>query len=336
MEHLLIFDPSLQGREYGTLSAFQSSIEHITSCKSIILPEHNFFEKRFLQSSRWGFLRRFSRKRKLSQFKIHADVLWYVLMGPENYRLDMFNGYEHIPIKVIYFFDTLPHQFRLISKLNLDSTFNIRITSFSDALEKLEIITKSKWEYVPQASITSRILPALTAKSIAFCSYGRSNQRLNKIIKKFCANYNLYFDCTNEGQGKMKSSNLELYQSYLWHTAQAIFNVSLSVESTHPSRAGILSPITCRWFEAILSRNIVIGHSPTNREFEELFPKGFVQGINLDCTDEEIYRQLEDLWINREELHYNVYGQLDERFFEKYIWDSRVRDICKLIDLCAE
>ncbi len=336
MEHLLIIDPSLQGREYGTLSAFQFSIEHITSSTSIILPEYNFFEKRFLQSSRWRFLRRFSRKRKLSQSKINADVLWYVLMGPENYRLDMFNGYEHIPIKILYFFDTLPHQFRLIAKLKLDDMFNIKITSFPDALETLEAITKSKWEYIPQASITSSFLPDLKKKSIAFCSYGRSNQRLNEIIKKFCSNNNLYFHCTNEGQGKIQTSNLELYHCYLWHTAQAVFNVSFSVESTHPSRAGILSPITCRWFEAILSRNIVIGHSPSTKEFEELFPNEFVQEINLECADDQIYRQIEGLWKIREELYQKVYGHLNERFFEKYLWDSRVFEICKLIDSCAE
>ncbi|MFM7684237.1 MAG: hypothetical protein ACKO7P_16080 [Bacteroidota bacterium] len=336
MEHLLIIDPSLQGREYGTLSAFQSSIEHITGSKRINLPEYNFFEKRFLQSSRWRFLRRLSRRKNIAKSKIQADVLWYILMGPENYRLDMFNGYEDIPIKIIYFFDTLPHQFGLINKLKLDRTFNIKITSFPDALDKLEILTKSKWEYVPQASINPRILPDLNSKTIAFCSYGRSNRRLNEIIKNFCSNNNLYFDCTNEGQGIMKTSNLDLYQSYLWHTAQSIFNVSFSVESTHPSRAGILSPITCRWFEAILSRNIVVGQSPLNREFEELFPNGFVRGLNLDCTDEEVYRQLEDLWKIREELFNNLYGQLDESYFEKYVWDSRVLEICKIIDSCAE
>jgi hypothetical protein len=274
-------------------------------------------------------------KRKIAQTSLQGDVIWYILMGPENYRLDFFKGYEDVPLKIIYFFDTLPHQYKLISKLNLDEVFSIRITSFIEAVEYLEKSTMSKWHYIPQASIEPRVIPTINSKSISFCSYGRGNDRLNAIIKQFCYDNNLYFDYTQEGQGELKTNNIELYQNYIWHTSQSIFNICFSVESTNPTRAGNLSPITCRWFEAILSRNIVIGISPKGKDFKELFPDGFVQSIDMNSTDNDIYRHIEGLWINREEIFSRVYNDLTDRSFEKYKWESRVMEICNLLPVCA-
>lgn len=336
MEHLIIIDPTLKGREYGTLASLQDAIQKVTNSDTLILPELSRFEKFLIQGSRWRKIRKLSKKKQL-EINPNVQVIWYILMGPENYRLDQFTGFEKVPNKIIYFFDTLPHQIDLIVKLNLNKYFSIRISSFNDAIPLLEKKTNYKWHFFSQAAIRPKInINKLEHKKIAFCSYGRSSQKLNDIIKKFCDKNSLYFDYTHESQGNLKSNNLELYSSYLWHTSMSVFNVSFGVEMTDPDRSGLLSPITCRWFEAILSSNIVIGQSPKNKFFLQQFPNNFVQNIDLDSSEEEIYNQIQRLWNNREFLFNSIYSEFNVSLFYKYEWEYRVLEICNLFNVCAE
>lgn len=336
MEHLIIIDPTLKGREYGTLTSMQFAIQKVTNAESLILPELGGFEKNFIQASRWRILRKLSRKKNL-EINSNVKVLWYILMGPENYRLDQFTGFEQVPHKIIYFFDTLPHQIDLIARLNLKNYFSIRISSFNDSIAVLQKKTNYKWHFFSQASIRPRrVINRLEDKKIAFCSYGRSSEKLNRVIKNFCDKNSLYFDYTHESQGNLKSNNMDLYYSYLWHTSMSIFNVSFAVELTDPDRSGYLSPITCRWFEAILSSNIVIGQAPKNPEFINLFPSNLVHNIDLNCSEKEIYVQIQKLWDNREFIFNSIYSQLSDSLLCRYEWEYRVLEICNQFDLCAE
>lgn len=329
MNHLLIIDPNLTGREYGTLSSFQEAIIKITFAETVFLPVLGFWEKKFLQTSKFRILRKFLFRKKIIHDVGNIDVLWYILMGPENYRLDLFSGYENVSTKIIYFFDTLPHQFKLIKLLNLDRNFDYKITSFLDAKDVLERLTHYEWNYWAQASICRpQNFQSFHNKNIAFSSYGRKVERLNQLIKKFCDINSLHFDYNHESPGSLRTNNIDLYNNYLWHTSQSVFNVCFSVEITDPDRSGILSPITCRWFEAILSRNIVVGIPPRGKEFDNYFPSNFVQQINLECSDEVILEQINNLWINREEIYNSIYSTLSDDFFLKFQWEYRVREIC--------
>ncbi len=337
MKHLIIVDSVLKGREYGSLNSFHSAILKVTMAETIVLPELSTWEKLLIQASRWRFLRKFIRKRNIGICDPSKyDVLWYVLMGPENYRLDMFYGYEKIPTKIIYFFDTLPHQFNLIRLLDLNVKFRYKITSFKDAVFPLEKLTKYNWHYFAQASNQPKSIISLQNKTIAFCSYGRSNEKINNAIKEFCHRNSLHFDHTHETQGELLSSNLELYDNYLWHTSQCVFNICFAVEFTHPERAGFLSPVTCRWFEAILSRNIVLGVTPKSAEFDSLFPSNFVQFIDINSSHEIIYDKIRELWERRADIYDSIYKNKKEEYFEKFTWEFRVNEICNSLLKCAE
>ena len=332
MEHIIIKDPTLKGREYGTLSSFQEAIQKITAADEILLPELGFWEKYFLQVSKWRFLRKFIRKRKIVHNTEKIDVLWYILMGPENYRLDLFKGYENVPVKIIYFFDTLPHQFYLIKKLKIHSLFNYQITSFNDAVVYLNKITNSNWYFVQQASSIEYMYDKdLISKEIAFSSFGRSDSKLNNVIQKFCDKNNLIFYRTHELGGKILTNNKELYKSYCWALSNSVFNVSLSVETTNKERAAFLSPITCRWYESILAKNIVIGKKPKNPFFNHLFPDNFVQEININASDDILEDQISILWKNRQILFKNIYNSKNINFID-YDWCSRVVEILNIVD----
>jgi hypothetical protein len=328
-KHLIIIDPQLIGREYGTLVAFQKAVVEHTKADIYFLKPKSYLEERLFQTSKFRFLRNFFLKKVQVNLKEKYGVLWYICMGPENFRLDLYSGFGIIPNRVLYFFDTLPHQFELIKKLKLNRYFTHRITSFSDARDPLERYTNYRWYYFAQASVNpNRIIESVDNKHIAFCSYGRGNTRLNKLVRLFCQLNSLHFECTHEGQGVVKTNNIELYENYLWHTSQSVFNICFSVEITDPLRAVFLSPITCRWFEAVLSRNIIIGIAPLNREFRKLFPDNLVQSITLESSDDEILEWIGGLWESRAEIFSSIYGGKNESFFLKFQWESRVFEIC--------
>lgn len=314
----------------------QNAIQMATNADTLFLPDLSRFEKYFIQGSQWRKCRKLIKKKKLN-INSNIQVLWYILMGPENYRLDLFTGFEDVTHKIIYFFDTLPHQIDLINNLKLNKYFSLRISSFNDSILFLQERTNYKWHYIPQASCRpNKTIDKIDDKKIAFCSYGRGSEKLNHVIRKFCKKNFIYFDFTHESQGNLKSSNFDLYKSYLWHTSMSIFNVSFAVEVTNPERAGFLSPITCRWFEAILSSNIVIGQAPRNPEFKKIFPSNFVQNINLNCSEEEIYQQIQNLWDNREVLFKSIYDGISDSMFYLYEWEFRVLEICNLLDIYDE
>jgi hypothetical protein len=331
--HLILIDSELKGREYGTLNAFNEAIIKITSGDTLILPKKTKFENRFFQSSNFRCLRKFSRKTNLKNITENKyDVVWYICMGPENYRFDLMYGIENIKNRVIYFFDTLPHQFSLIKKLKISRSFNIQISSFDDAINILERMANSKWHFIQQAS-SLEYFPkkSIAEKEIAFASFGRGNLMLNDIIQEFCDSHGLIFDRTHETSGQILTNNELLYKSYCRSLSNAVFNICFSVEHTDPNRSGVLSPITCRWYESFLARNIVLGIQPKNSLFNQIFPKNFVYELNEKDTKENILLRLEELWENREALYSQLYenSNYDVR---NYDWDNRIIEILELTD----
>ena len=327
MEHLLIIDKSLKGREYGTLTSFQEAIRKYTNAKVLVLPKKTKCEERYFQTSRLSFLRSYKNKTNINIPENHFDVVWYICMGPENYRFDLLYGLEKIKNRIVYFFDTLPHQFSLIKRLNISQVFNIQITSFDDALYPLEKLTNSKWHYIQQSS--SKVYfneKKLSEKDIGFASFGRGNKRLNDIIQKYCDLNNIIFERTHEIGGEIITNNKLLYESYCRVLSNSIFSICFPVEVTNPNRAGDLSPITCRWYESFLAQNIVIGKEPVNQNFKKIFPSNFVHEINFQDSEEKIIYQLDLFWSNKEKLFDELYGGSEiER--NKFDWNSRIAEI---------
>lgn len=328
-KHLMIIDTQLVGREYGTLASFQQSIIDYTKADIYFLPFLSKLEKRLHQTSRFSFLRKIFLKKKRIVLHNNYDVLWYICMGPENYRFDVLEGFENIPNRIIYLFDTLPHQLKLIKKIARRNDFNYQITSFNDAQPILEKLTNSKWYFIQQASSKRYFKEYLLKdKEVAFTSFGRGNSRLNEIIQQFCDENNLIFERTHESSGKVITNNVLLYKHYCRILSKSVFNICYPVEITNPNRAGELSPITCRWYESILARNIVLGERPKNPNFGKIFPKEFVHMLDLNCTNLEIKNQLNYYWQNKDDLFDALYNQQME---DSYDWVNRVEEINNLI-----
>jgi hypothetical protein len=329
MKHILLRNPFLQGWEYGMLRALEKVIVQKTNATIIDIPGYG--KEKLLEKTHHGM--RLSRIRKLlpkKQLNIEGDVLWCILMGPENLMLDLFRGWQNIKTRVVYIFDTLPPQYDLIRSLSALNDFNVRITSFNDAREDLEKLTGRPWYAIEQAATTGlfKNVP-FEEKLIHFSSYGRRWPALHKAVIEFCAGKGLYYDFTTH-DGRHPTAEPELlYNQYAWHLNHSLFTFSWPVELTNPSRAGHLHPVTCRWFEAAASGTIIIGKKPGNENFDQYILPETVVELDPDSDYKTMRRRLEEIWEARYDL-YEAAGKRQSKYYEKLFWENRV---CRMLEL---
>ena len=331
MKHVLIKDDSLNGREYGVLRSMEEEIIRQTNAQVIKLPTLKLPSNNFGM----GHNMRFAKARKLIKKKslnIEADVIWCILMGPENYKLDLFKGWDKkASYRIVYLFDTLKHQLPTIKKLFSNNQFNIKISSFNDAIPMVEKETGCKWHFVTQAVPPHLFYPvSLDKKVIAFSSYGRKLEKVHHALKEFCEENSLYYDFTTETNAKPLVSAMELYNQYAWHVNHSVFNISWPVELTNPERASSLNPITCRWFEAAAANTIIMGAKPKNLLFNEFFPEDFVLELNIEKTVTELKKDFLGFWEKRE-IFYQNRKACFEKDAQKWFWEARVKEIREII-----
>jgi len=333
MNHILFRDPALQGWEYGMQRSFENAIRQITAATVIDLPSYSL-GKKYLHHFGHGMNKAVFRKYFPKQdFRVSGDVAWYILMAPENYRLDLFTKWSAgCSKKVLYLYDTLPAQYPLIRKHFSDGTWDLLITSFEDAVGDLERETGRKWHSIEQAADEKLFVPIpYNQRSIHFSSYGRRFPKVHEVLKDFCRTNNLYYDFTTHDGKHPVAEPAELYRQYAWHMTQSIFTFSWPVELTNPARAGHLRPITCRWFEAAAAGTILIGKAPANNKFDLFFDKDLVHPIDPDSAPEEIKKTLQHLWERREVLFQkaNIFAQQHRT---RLVWKERVERIMALIE----
>jgi hypothetical protein len=333
MKHVILRNPSLNGWEHGTLRALEEAIRELTGAIPVDTPRYNGFK----WVNKLGFGTRYETLRALcpkKTLRIETDVIWYVLMGPENYELDLFQGWDTgAKYRIVYLFDTLESQIPLIKKLFSGDTFTHCFTSFRDAVPMLEKQTGRKWYSVEQAVPGSLFYPVpMEEKIIHFSSYGRRQERFHLILSGFCRSKGLIYDYTTHGRYKPVASEEELYRQYAWHIRHSLFAVSWPVELTHPQRAGSLSPITCRWFEAASAAATILGHQPANPDFESVLAPGYVINIDLNRDDEAIWEQLNDLWENRKEA-YERSLRIALANKGKWTWQNRVKEMLMALSI---
>jgi hypothetical protein len=333
LKHILIRDRQLNGWEYGMLRSFESTIRSATGASIVDIPDYEFASRylhHFAQGTNKAAFRKYLPRQRFSGDP--ADVAWYILMGPENYRLDLFTGWErNYKTKILYLFDTLPAQYPLIKKLCSDGTWDILITSFNDAVQDLQTLTGRRWHCVPQAADLS-VFPqvAFEERVIHFSAYGRRYPALHETLKEFCAYNKLYYDyTTHDGQHPVVDAE-ELYKQYGWHLSHSLFTFSWPVELTNPARAGHLRPITCRWFEAAAAGTIVIGQRPGNVSFDSLFPAETIISLDPNAGRNILFSQLENIFNDRIHL-FRSREKSREDHIEKWIWPDRVKNILALI-----
>ena len=327
MKHIVLRDNSLYGWAYGMLRSFEDAIVKETAATIQIIPKEkgSYLGSKIKKGTRWEFLSPILKKKN---FDVSGDVIWYVLMGPENYRFDRYNikFAEKPKVKILYLFDTFPSQYRLIKKMLSDSFWDILITSFSDSIRDLEEITGRKWHYVPQAADSKLFIPtSLSEKNIAFSSYGRRIEKYHEIVKEFCSDKGLYYDYTTHDAKHPTADPNELYKQFAWHLNQSIFTICWPVEMTHPRRAEHIQAVTCRWYEAHAANSIIVGEIPKNNFFLKELPDLKYVCMPLLKTDKEIISFLDLLWQKRDSFF------KDNSKPVNIYWEDRVKKILNLI-----
>ena len=332
MKHVVIKDSDLNGWEYGMLRSFERIILEETGGAIAEIPTYSVskdYMKHLGHSMNKSFLRKALPKNK---FEVNADVAWYILMGPENYKLDLYTGWsEGVKTKILYLYDTLPEQYETIRKLFSTNTWDICITSFNDAVGDLEKLTGRKWHCVPQAADPLLFSPTdVQNKLIHFSSYGRRLPVLHDALVEFCRSNNLYYDYTTHDGKHPTADSVELYKQYAWHLNNSLFNISWPVEVTNLKRAGNLRPITCRWFEAAMSECIILGKNPDNPQFEKELTNNLVENFNAFGTKQEIFKELDKVWAKKTFLNEKS-RQLRIENQERWTWQKRVNTILELL-----
>ncbi|MEO5684464.1 MAG: glycosyltransferase [Chitinophagaceae bacterium] len=332
MDHVVIKDSELNGWEYGMLRSFENAIVQETGGRILELPPYRFASKymhHFSQGMKRGKYRKYFQQQP---FDIKADIAWCILMGPENYKLDLYKNWQpKCKIKILYLYDTLPAQYPLIKRLLSDNTWDILITAFNDAVDDLEKLTGRKWHCVEQAADAGLFQPApLSERVIHFSSYGRKHPVLHEAVKEFCEAHHLYYDYTTHDAKHPVADASELYKQYAWHLTHSQFTFSWPVELTHSQRAGHLHPITCRWFEAVAAGTVIAGQAPGNPAFTTYFEKDLVVPMNYNATKKDFIKDLEGLMSNRD-TYYSKAAALSEQLKAALTWNERVQRIIKMI-----
>lgn len=334
LKHVVATNPDLNGFEYGMLRDFEEEIIRITSGRQVVMPRRQlpkFIERRIVHGTRYGRFRRFMPK---IECDLKADVLWVILMGPENFTLDLFKNWDrHVGVKILYIFDTFESQLPSLRRVVESAKWDLTITSFHGAVPFLEEQTQRKWHAVAQGVKLDRFKPvSIEEKLISFSAYGRRLNNIHQSIREYSLQTNKYYEYTTTTGLQPQLDPRENYRQYAWHLAHSFFTFSWPVELTNPQRVLSFSPITCRWFEAAASGTVMLGQAPQDPEFERIFGSNLVIPIDYTSSQDKLNFIWENLWENR---HYYIESALKSRetLVKNWSWESRVWEILKLINL---
>lgn len=332
--HLLIQNGGYSSHSYGMLRCLENEILAQTNAQKLVLklpPLWEKIDKTFPRGTRFAKYRKYFPKCSL-KLPTTSTTLWHVLMGPEDYKLDLCKGWNQSKESVLYLFDTFPSQVKRIKDLFCHKKWKTAITSFNDALPILNATNTCNWHHIDQAvSVKYFYHVPIEQKSIAFSSYGRRHPRLHEALLRFCGEKRIYYDYTTHSLSPTNTDPLELFQQYAWHLSHSLFTVCWPVELTHPKRAGGISPITCRWFEAAAASAVVLGLPPKNPYFSEIFPKDMVHEVNPNAEMSSILMRLEELWSQRTRLSLRA-ERLRKDMKCKLDWSDRVIKMIKLAE----
>jgi hypothetical protein len=332
LKHVVVSNHSLTGFEYGVLRDFEDEILRITGGRKAILPERNLptpLLSRIARGTRYEGLRSFIPK---AHYDLQADVLWYVLMSPNNYSLDLYKGWDQqVGIKVLYLFDTFEFLSPLICQIVADADWDLLITSFHGAIPFLEEVTQKKWYAVPQGVKLDRFLPvADSERIIPFSSYGRRHSKIHASLRKHCADRQKYYDYSMTTALSPHIEPQEAYTQYAWHLLHSVFAFCWSVESTSPGRATTFSPITCRWFEAAASGTVMLGKPPNDPVFDQLLGADLVIPIDWQSSFDELDAVWDLVWEKRQD-YLRAASERRSALSHQWTWESRVFEILDLI-----
>ena len=98
--------------------------------------------------------------------------------------------------------------------------------------------------------------------------------------------------------------------------------ISFPQSDTHPERAGEIETLTQRYWEAMLSRALVVGRAP--KELVDMAGYNPVVEVDWDNPQEQLCRILENIGSYQEFVNKNY-----EFAFRNASWDIRVQHLIK-------
>jgi hypothetical protein len=330
LRHVVLSVQGSHGFQYGMLRDFESEICRVTGASVVPAPDWQApagIRGRLAHGTRFSPLRRFVPRR--GDFAVDADVLWFILMGPESSWLDLYRAWDkRVGYRIVYLYDSFEEQLPAIRRLLAAAEWDLLVTSFHGAVPMLERETGKPWIAVPQGVLVDRFLPVpLDKRTIGVSSYGRRVEAVHEAIDRWSDETGVYYDATVATALNPRVPPSYLYKQYAYHLRHSVFTVAWPVELTNPARAGSFSPVTCRWFEAAAAATTMIGRPPVDPVFEELFGEEAVLPLDPAArTPDETREAVAALWARREELHRVAEARRAERM-GRWTWEARVREI---------
>jgi hypothetical protein len=314
------------------LRDFEDEIVRLTGAERVIAPSRSFpafIGGRLAHGTRYSGARGWVPK---EYYELKADVLWVILMGPESFTLDLYKGWDkHVGLKILYFIDTYDAQLRSIRRVLGSTDWDFISTAFHGATSFLENETQREWHVVRHAVNLKRFRPApKETRVIDFCAYGRRFQPVHTAMKEFCGRNGKYYDYTTTASVQAELDPRDHYAQYAWHLRHSIFNFCWPVEVTNPGLARSHSPITCRWFEAAASGNVILGQVPLESGFTKIFGDDAV--IEIDHANSDIPELCQSLWEQRD-CYLERALERRARLSSNWSWEARVGEIMEATGL---
>lgn len=333
--HVILTDAHAHGFQYGMQIHFENEIARITGGLAVPAPKWKAPSRlrgKLAHGARLSPLR--ALVPRTQSVGVSADVMWVVLMGPENTDLDLLARWDrHTGYRILYLFDTFPMHLPSIRRVVNSVRWDLTVTSFHAAVPMLERETGRRWHAVSQGVLPQHFTPvATTDRQIAVSSYGRRFDPAHRSIDAWSKGRDLHYDITIASALQRDVESLYLYRQYAWHLRNSWFTVAWPVELTHPARADGLSAVTCRWFEAAASGVPIVGAPPKDPVFEQLFGKEAVIPLSPDASFSEQAAVLDSLWDDRDE---HVRRALERRAqrLQSWTWEAKVRELLSLANL---
>ncbi|MDQ2855165.1 MAG: glycosyltransferase [Acidobacteriota bacterium] len=332
---MVLTNPALRGLEYGMLRDFEDEIVRLTGAERVIGPSRSlpkFIGKRLKHGTRYSAIRKWVPK---EEYDLNADVLWVVLMGPESFTLDLYKKWDkHVGLKILYFFDTYDGQLPSIRRVLQSTNWDFTSTALYGAKSFLEEETQREWHLVRHAVNLNRFRPApREARIIDYCAYGRRFEPLHKTMREYCVLNGKYYDYTTTASVQPELDARDHYAQYAWHLSHSIFNFCWPMELTHPDRAKSHSPITCRWFEAAASGNVILGRAPLEPGFAKIFGHDAV--IDIDQANGDLPGICHSLWEKRD-VYLERALERRQRLASNWSWEARIKQIMSALGLTPE
>lgn len=330
--HVVLTNPFLRGLEYGMVRDFEDEIVRLTGAERVLAPSRalpRFIGERLAHGTRYSGARRWVPK---EEYQLKADVLWVILMGPENFTLDLYKDWDrHVGLKILYLFDTFDPQLTSIRRVVRATKWDFTSTAFFGAKTWLEEKTQREWHLVRHAVNLNRFRPAPNEdRVIDFCAYGRRLGSVHKAMKQYCEGNGKYYDYTTTALVQPELDAREHYAQYAWHLSHSVFSFSWPMELTDPNRARAHSPITCRWFEAAASGTVIVGQVPLEPGFAMLFGDNAV--IEFDHDTGNLTDFCDSLWEKRT-CYLKSALERRQMLSSQWSWEARIREIMEATGL---